>query len=92
MCNKRIFFFCCNVFIFPRKYVNPEIYILKTREIPAFGVISLAIRGSGAFGATFGASNAHLGKKKKIGAPCVSHIWGAGGAPEKASASAAFGG
>ena len=30
------------------------LYIIETREIPTFGGISLALRGSGASGATFG--------------------------------------
>ena len=44
--------------------------ILRTREIPAFGGISLALRGSGAYGAAFGAP---LKKEQKN--------WGAEGAP-----------
>ena len=42
------------------KIIYHYIYIYYTRETPAFGGISLAIRGSGAFGG---------GKKNKIGVP-----------------------
>ena len=40
-------------------------YLLSTRETPAFGGISLALRGSSAFGATFGRRRT---KKKNWGA------------------------
>ena len=58
--------------------------LLNTREIPAFGGISLALRGNGA---TFRAPSSsiwrRLQKRKKlyIGAPTASHDSGAFGAP-----------
>ena len=50
--------------------------LLNTREIPAFGGISLVLRGSGAFGATFRAPQAHLQR-----APKAPETWDAAGAP-----------
>ena len=37
--------------LWKKKFV--QIYIYNTRKIPAFGGISLALRGNGAFGAAF---------------------------------------
>ena len=52
---------------------------MYTREIPAFGGISLTLPGNGADGATFGepppsAAAKETEKKKKIGAPWVPPI------------------
>ena len=56
-------------------FVAPQLNI--TREIPAFGGISLALRESGAFGATFRAPKVVVKEKKNwgaYGAPCFGSL------------------